>query len=138
MKKYFFRVSAFFTAALLIANYFGNYAICDHVAQNGYIGTCPEFLFNIEIVSFPILPLFIFSLLTYRLPERYFRAWSRFALVWIPLSMLAIACSPEYGDSIMPIYSITKGVVAYYSSILFALISAIILLFVWFRSVLRK
>ena len=125
MKKTIVFTSGIIGAFLLLSYRYGNYALC----QND--DSCAHVLHYLYVLFSPVTWLFIFSLLTYRLPERYFRAWSRFALVWIPLSMLAIACSPEYGDSIMPIYSITKGFVSYLASTSFAIISTLILFFVF-------
>ena len=125
MKKKIIIGSLVFSVPLIFLMLFGNNPLCRGNAD------CGQRLHAFFVLFQPILPLFLFSLLTYRLPERYFRAWSRFALVWIPLSMLAIACSPEYGDSIMPIYSITKGFVSYLASTSFAIISTLILFFVF-------
>ncbi len=75
--------------------------------------------------------LFIFSLITYFLPDRVFRLWSRFALVWIPLSMIAIAVSPEYGGGWSGLYPVEKGTVAFAMSAVFVAVSALIVVGVW-------
>ncbi|MCX6790096.1 MAG: hypothetical protein NTV60_01050 [Candidatus Kaiserbacteria bacterium] len=79
---------------------------------------------------FPIIPLFIFSLITYKMRDDVYRVWIRFSCAWIPLSMILIFVSPEYSGGFgIPLYSMTKGSVAFMSSLLFVLISLLIV--VW-------
>ena len=80
----------------------------------------------------PIIPLFFFSLITYKMRDEVFRAWLRFAYAWIPLSLLLIFLAPEYTYDWM--YPVVKGTVAFFSSLLFACISLIIILVSWLRS----
>jgi hypothetical protein len=44
-------------------------------------------------LSIFILPMFIFSLITYFLREEVFRAWFRFTYWWIPLSFIIVLFS---------------------------------------------
>ncbi len=131
MKKTIVFTSGIIGAFLLLSYRYGNYALC----QND--DSCAHVLHYLYVLFSPVTWLFIFSLLTYRLPERYFRAWSRFALVWIPLSMILVVLAPEYISGglfiqIGPVF--TKSYVSNTSSQLFALISTLILLVVWVRS----
>ena len=80
----------------------------------------------------PTFPLFLFSLLTYFMKEEVYRAWSRFALVWIPLSMLLIFLAPEYSTDWM--YRIEKGSVALATSAIFAVVSLVIVGVKYFKS----
>jgi hypothetical protein len=45
------------------------------------------------------LPLVIFSLITYKLPEQVFRSWLNFAFAWIPISLLFIFTTPTTSHS---------------------------------------
>lgn len=75
------------------------------------------------------IPLLLVALITYKVREEVYRTWFRFARIWIPLSMLAILVAPEYSSDWM--FSIEKGTVAFFSSVLFVLISLIIVLVSW-------
>lgn len=87
---------------------------------------CMEYNYTIGTTLIPVVFLFLFSLITYRMSEKIFSAWSKFAVVWIPLSMLAIFLAPEYsGDFLFPI---EKGTVAIISSLIFLVISTFFIL----------
>ena len=74
----------------------------------------------------PVVPFFIFAVITSFFPINVFKAWSRFAIIWLVLSIIAIAFTPEYsGDFIFPI---VKGSVAAGLSVLFLIISTILVL----------
>ncbi len=106
---------------LLVWNVMGNYAICNFLVTDGALTNCPFILTKVGINFFPIIPLFLFSLITYKMRDEIYRAWLRFAYVWIPLSMVAILLAPEYSGDWM--YPVVKGTVAFFSSVLFALVS---------------
>ncbi|MHB0865686.1 MAG: hypothetical protein ACYC1Y_02190 [Minisyncoccota bacterium] len=85
------------------------------------------------IINFlPILPLFLFSLITYKMRDEVYRAWLRFASVWIPLSMLGILLAPEYSEQFLPMFPVVKGTVAFFSSLLFFTISLFIVVWKFF------
>jgi len=73
----------------------------------------------------PIFPLLLLSLITYKMRDEIFSTWSKFTIVWIPLSMFAILISPEYGNAFLPIEKIT---VAGFFSLLYVIISLIIII----------
>jgi hypothetical protein len=54
-----------------------------------------------------------------------YRAWLRFAYVWIPLSMVGIFFAPEYSTDWM--YPVTKSSVAFLSSLTFVIISLVVI-----------
>ena len=70
--------------------------------------------------------LFILSLITYWMREEVYRAWFKFARWWIPLSMVLILISPEYSHDWM--YRIEKGTVAFATSLIFVIVSLIIII----------
>ena len=106
-------------------------------ALSRQIGFCPPYSYSICAAAsdrfaealLPVVPLFIFSLITYWPRNEIYESWFRFARWWIPLSMLAILIAPEYSSDWM--YSIEKGTVAFATSALFALVSLIIIIARW-------
>ncbi|MDP2655239.1 MAG: hypothetical protein Q8P17_01625 [bacterium] len=91
-----------------------------------------DFSYSLIIGFFPVIPLFLLSLITYKMSEEVYRAWLRFANVWIPLSIVLIFLAPEYsGDWMFPV---VKGTVAFFSSLLFVLISLLIICWKYFTS----
>lgn len=80
----------------------------------------------------PIIPLFLFSIITYKMRDEVYRAWTRFSYVWIPLSMVAIFLAPEYSADWM--FPIEKGSVAFFSSLIFAVISLLLIIYKYFAS----
>ena len=86
---------------------------------------CAAFFDGIAQTFIPSLAALLFSLITYWMREEIYVAWFRFARWWIPLSMVAIFLSPEYGSDWM--YPVEKGTVALGTSSLFAAISLAII-----------
>lgn len=84
---------------------------------------CSEHFDVIAEVIFPILPLFLFSLITYKMREEVFQLWFRFARVYIPASMLLILLAPSYSSNWMFPYD--KGIAAFLFSSLFIIISIV-------------
>ena len=69
----------------------------------------------------PILPLFLFSLITYKMSEVVFQDWWRFARIFVPLAMFLILITPAYTHNWM--FPVVKGTVAVALSVLFVAIS---------------
>lgn len=120
MKKKLLILSGLVAITLLVWNYLGNYKICDFFGGRS-ISSCPFVLTATALNLVPIIPLFLFSLITYWMRDRVYRAWVRFAAVWIPLSMIAILFAPEYSRDWM--FPVVKSNVAFFSSLIFTLIS---------------
>lgn len=128
-KKTLLIVSGTASIGMFIWSYLGNYRVCDSLMGGGSVGNCPFILTEIGINLFPVIPLFILSLITYKMRDDIYQAWLRFARVWIPLSMVLILLAPEYsGDWMFPV---TKGSVAFSSSLLFVIISLILIAWEW-------
>src|SRR3989344_8555185 len=130
-KKILLVVSGLLRVGLLIWNYVGNYRACDFFMNGGSVSNCPLVLTGIGINLLPIIPLFLLSLITYKMREEVYRAWLRFAYVWIPLSLLLIFLAPEYTYDWM--FPVVKGTVAFFTSLLFVVLSLIIILMSWWR-----
>lgn len=92
---------------------------------------CMDLNYNIDLVILPIIPLFLFSLITYKMRDEVYKAWFRFSYVWIPLSMILIFLAPEYPTSggFLSLYAATKGSVAFVSSTFFVAISLILVVY---------
>lgn len=120
-KKILSIVSGLGTVVLLGLNYVGTSQLCGGRQHTICMGN----LYNVIINLFPIVSLFLVSLIVYKMRDEVFRTWSRFAVVWIPLSMFLVLIAPEYGHAFMPI---EKGTVAGFSSLLFVIISVVIIM----------
>ena len=118
-------VSGLLSFGLVVWSYLGNYYICDTFLSGGSVGSCPFILTKIGLNLLPLIPLFFLSLITYKMRDDIYRVWLRFAYVWIPLSMLLIFLAPQYSSDWM--YPIEKGTVAFFSSLLFIIISLILI-----------
>ncbi len=81
----------------------------------------------------PFLPLFLFSVITFRARESIYRPWYRLTIWWIPISLLLILITPpaEVGGSFGPQLSLGKGDVAFVTSALYAIISFCIVVWTW-------
>ncbi len=127
-KKNIFIVSGIATALLLLWDYIGNYQLCGKVW-----GDCITTLANIEILFSPIIPIFFFSLLTYKLQEEVFRAWLIFVYWFTPPWVLLVALVPSSGGGLVPI---DKGRITFGMNIIFVLISLVLIAYKSFA--LRK
>ena len=70
---------------LLIASTRGVPLFCEE-----YSRSCMKQFDTLSLFFFIFLPTLIISLITYFLREEVFRAWLKFAYVWIPVSMVLI------------------------------------------------
>lgn len=119
--------SGLVTLALLTFDRVGTYWMCDNIfpSLGGSIGRCPDVLADGMTVLFPVLFFFFLSLLTYKMRDEVYRAWSRFAMVWVPLSMFLILIAPEYSADWM--FPVDKSSVAFFSSAAFVVISLLVI-----------
>jgi len=116
-KKILFIVSGVSTVILLVLNWVGTFRLCGGQEY----GQCMDLIYAAIINFLPIIPLFLFSIITYKMHDEVYQAWLRFSFVWIPLSMVLIFLSPEYSADWM--YPVVKGTVAFFSSLLFIVVS---------------
>lgn len=104
------------------------------------IGLCPAYDYSIcqdisnqiAEILFPLIPIVLLSLITYWTRDSVYQAWFRFARWWVPLSMLLILITPEYGGGLFN--PIEKGSVAFVSSAFFFLISLVIIAWKYFST----
>jgi len=128
-KKTLLIVSGILTVILLALNQIGTDTICGWIGQDT---VCMGILYSTIMNFFPVIPLFVLSLITYKMRDEVYRAWLRFAQVWVPLSMLFIFLAPEYTSDWM--FPVVKGTVAFFSSLLFLIISLIIIAWKYFTT----
>ncbi|MEK7068888.1 MAG: hypothetical protein AAB947_00735 [Patescibacteria group bacterium] len=77
-------------------------------------------------VAFLFPPLFLFSLITYKMREKVFRAWLHFAYWWVPLSIVLTFLSRGGGGFGMP-NVFDQEFVAFVFSALFFIVSLLII-----------
>lgn len=100
----------------------------DHLCSSGDT-ICMSVWHSVILNFLSVIPFFLFSLITYKMPEKVFRAWAWFALPWTALSMVLIYMSPEYGQSgFGPSISLDKGFVAFLMAGSFVLVSIVIII----------
>ncbi|MBP6929447.1 MAG: hypothetical protein KBB77_00765 [Candidatus Moranbacteria bacterium] len=116
-KKSVLFVSGTVTIILIILDRLGTFRLC---GANEY-GSCMDVLYSAIIFFLPIIPLFLFSLITYKMSEEVFQDWWRLARIFIPLAMFLILITPAYTHNWM--FPVVKGTVAVALSGLFVIIS---------------
>lgn len=136
-KKIVFWISGIITLLVIILNQIGTYKLCGVGVSSTFFSSffslfnksCVDPLANLIIIFIIFIPLFLLSLITYKMRNEIFRAWLKFAYVWIPLTLVLTILAPEYDQSLLPI---TKGVVSFLMSVLFLIISFLIILIKYF------
>ena len=89
--------------------------------------SCSNILDQVAEICFPSVPLLIFSGLTFYFNEEIYKSWFIFARFWIPLSMIAVFLTPEYGGHFMN--PIAKGGIAFLMSSIFIVVSIATIVF---------
>ena len=98
------------------------------------IGYCPSYSYSSCVVVFNALaemlllvfPALFLFFVVYFMRNEIYEAWFLFTRWWIPLSMLSVLVAPEYAHDWM--YPIEKGNVAFGMSIIFILVSVLIII----------
>ncbi|MEY4747273.1 MAG: hypothetical protein RLZZ416_322 [Candidatus Parcubacteria bacterium] len=127
-KKSVLITSAMVSAAFIVWDYMGNYRLCDYLAKDGHMGSCPFLLSSTELILIPFFPFFFFSLITYFMREDVFRAWVRFAIPAVIVSMILILLTPDSpAGGFGPQIALGKSDTALVASVLFSLISLILI-----------
>ncbi|MFA5877241.1 MAG: hypothetical protein WC880_02670 [Candidatus Paceibacterota bacterium] len=88
----------------------------------------PLYIFSLAILPITLVLCFVSSLI--------FKSWLKFAMWWVPLSILVIVVTPVTNNSWMPLYSFVKEDVAWFMGGVFVVISLGII--VWKTLSLRK
>ncbi len=114
-------MSGIVSGVLVAMSMIGTFKLCGGKEY----GICMENLHSFMVIFLPFLPLFIFSLITYKMREATYLAWFNFAKWWIPLAMLSILIAPQYSHDWL--FPIDKGRVAFLVSLLFVIVSSILI-----------
>jgi hypothetical protein len=117
------------TLVLFAWDRIGNYQLCDMLSSSGHEGNCPFFMISAETVLLPIIPFFLFALITYFMREEVYKAWSTYAFPMLGVAMLLTAIMPDsHGGGFGPQIAFGKPDVAVLSSIIFIVVSIVIIL----------
>lgn len=122
-KKYLFVLVSTLAVLLIATDYIGT----DRLCGGSEFTRCMQKLHTFFTTFIPVIPLFFFSAITFRMRDEIYQAWFRFARWAIPLSMFLILVAPEYSHDRM--YPIEKGFIALLSSVIFIIVSAAIILY---------
>src|SRR3989338_7740165 len=95
-KKNLFLVSGAITLLLIILDQIGTARICGGRQYT----ECMQSLHSLLTVFIPIITVFLVAVVFYWMREEVYQAWFRFLRWWIPLSMLLILVTPEYGGGL--------------------------------------
>ena len=126
-KKILLLVSGAITLLLLILDQIGT----DRLCGGRQYTECMQNLHSLLTIFIPVTAVFLAIVVFYWTREEVYQAWFRFLRWWIPLSVLLILVTPEYGGGL--INPVSKGTVAVFLSALFVLISMIIITYKYWR-----
>jgi len=130
-KKNVLVISGLISGIFVIFDRIGTFRLCGGVEY----GACMDNLHNFMGEFLPVFPIFFLSVIVYFFREEVFRAWITFTYIWIPLTMFLILIAPEYGNAFFPI---EKGTVAGFFSLLYIIISLIIIIWKYFATRKRE
>lgn len=102
-----------------------------NLINSSCLETFDSFAENITIS----LPLFLLSLITFKMRSEVFSAWFKFTRIWVPLSIFLVLISPEYSHGLIPL---DKGTVSLAFSALFLVISLFIIFIKFFSKQSNK
>ncbi len=85
---------------------------------------------SLATLFLPFFSIFIISIITYKMREEVYRAWFKFARIWIPLSLVLIFITPEYSEGLVPL---DRGSVSFFLSVVFLVISLVIIIYKSFK-----
>lgn len=89
-----------------------------------YAWDCGHSFDLVGLMFLVFLPLFLISLLTYKLRDEIFSAWFTFVKWWVPLTIVLVLLAPASDSSLLPI---DKGRVSLFMNGLLLLISLIVI-----------
>lgn len=127
-------LSAVLSILIIVWDFVGNYTICDTVMTNGAETYCPEILTAAGLTVVPILPLFLFSLITYFMREEVFKLWVKVAIPLALVSMMLIYLTPEqYAGGFGTQLSVGKGDTALASTVVLVVVSVVVIVIGYLR-----
>ncbi|MDP3646097.1 MAG: hypothetical protein Q8R25_03345 [bacterium] len=126
-KKYLLWASGFIAALLLVGNWVGTFRLCGGTEY----GQCMDVLYSTVVNFFPIIAVFLITLIIYWMRDEIYQAWFRFARWYVPIAMLLILITPEYGGGLFN--PVQKGSVAFVLTALFFVVSLLLIAVKHFR-----
>ncbi len=122
-KKRMFLFSFLFFIVNMVSMFSVDIGICFNYASKCYYTSDLIVSFTYIFIS-----VFIFSVITYKLKDSTFTTWRNFSIWMVPISLIIIAFLPTrtHGMDFIPI---TKGTVIFLLTILYTLISLILIIF---------
>lgn len=122
-RKRIFIISFIIFIINIIANYSVELGICFN-----YPNKCNNNAELVIIYSFIFIFIFIFSVITYYLNKSIFIYWRNFSIFWVLFSLIIISFLPNntHGLDYLPI---TKGSVIIFFSILYSIISILVIIY---------
>ncbi len=129
IKKYILWISFFVSTFLIIVDRIGNVIFCSFLGYyDGHVYSCLDFISPIETMLFPLLPVFLFSLITYKMRDEVFQTWIKFTKWFIPLSMFLILITPTAnGGYFVSLWD--NQMTAIFTSFLYTLLSLILIIY---------
>ena len=113
----------------------GNYSFC-HTLQS-----CTDSDFLILNVGHPLvvglIPLIFILIILFFFPSEVFKFWKKFAIILIPISIILITITPVYCDAPLNL-CFNKILTTRFTSIIFAIISLIIIIYKSVRILLAR
>jgi hypothetical protein len=111
-------VTLFFSASLFSREI----GICPEFSR----GNCSDFFGEIAAVLSPVVLLFLFSIITYKMNGEVYKTWIWFARWWIPMTMFFVLITQESSNML---FSWSNKSTAGFLSLLFLVISLILIIY---------
>lgn len=128
------RVRVFFISLIGFIVYIVSKFSIDIGICSSYASKCSDKSYLFVIFSFIFIPIFIFSLITFKLKESVFNSWRSFS-IWAVFFIIVIVTFFPTRISGFDVVSVTKGLVMFFLTILYSIIS---LIFIIYKSIKKE
>ncbi len=130
LQKPLLTITGLITCLLIVVNFIGTYPLCHNEA-----GQCVDNIFNSFVFLETLVPVFIFSLVTFFMRQEIYQTWIKVALGWLVISIILIAVTQDQpAAGFGPQISFGKGDVALLTSALSVIISLAAIAWGWSAS----
>ena len=104
----------------LIVIFSSKIGLCDP-----YNGACTDEYDSLSEIFQIFIPVLLFSLITYKLRDEVFDTWVKFVMWWVLGTFILVLIVPAQDSSLLPI---TKEIVSLFSTVVFTLVSLIVII----------